>query len=129
MPVEVDAEVEQLVAVEAENGSFVPPASDDYRHVFAHDVDLEEPYGFIVAAPNRASTLTLQVEGWSGSGEVVVYWRDPDGERIASRGPSDNDAFQTDGNSDVFVEVAVASPFIEVEISGSGPVNVTTYCR
>jgi catechol 2,3-dioxygenase-like lactoylglutathione lyase family enzyme len=130
MALETRTDVEKVTTVQREDGAEVPPASDDYRHVYETGADLSAAtYTETVQAPDRADTLTLHVEGWTTTGEVYVHFLDPDGNRLTSRGPGDNGSFGTDGSSDVFVDVAIAAPLVEIEVSGTDTVNITGYVR
>jgi hypothetical protein len=128
MALDSQTNVEKIQSVENENGKKVPASSDDYRHAYGHDEDVGTGEIVQLTAPDRAEAITVHVEGWgSNGGEVAVRFMDPDGQRITSRTASDSDAFESIDGSDVFVEVAVASPFIEIEITGADDPDTASY--
>jgi hypothetical protein len=123
-------EVEEIAQVVTSASERVPPASDDYRHVYGSGIDLSSAYQTTISCPDRASEASIHVEGFgSNGGSVTVYTLDPDGNRLTSRGPTENAAYQSDTGEDVLVEASITSPNIEIEIAGDGPVEASIYVR
>ena len=123
-------EVEQIAKVENDSGEQVPPASDDYRHIYGTEIDISGGYEFSTLCPARASAAVIHVEGFGdGGGSVTVHTVGPDGQRLTSRGPAENAAYGSENGEDVLVEATVAAPALEFEITGDGPVNATIYVR
>lgn len=130
MPVETQTEVEQIARVVDKKGNKKPPASDDFRHIYGSGIDLSGGYSAATVAPDRASTITIHVEGWGANGgDVALHTLDPDGNRITTRTTADNAAYGSASGEDVMVEAAVTSPNLEIEITGDGPVNASIYIQ
>lgn len=124
------AEVEQIARVRNEANSPVPPASDDFRHIYGSAIDISAGYSVEMTAPDRAEAIVIHVEGWgAGGGDVALHTLDPEGNRLTTRTTADNAAYGSVEGEDVLVDAAVASPFLEIEITGDGPVNASIYLR
>jgi hypothetical protein len=85
------------------------PASDDFVWESATNGD---PSGGITEsfnAPDRADFVVVSVDDADGPFDVAVKFTDADGNVITTR----------DSASDVLVRTAVASPYVQVEITGS----------
>lgn len=129
MVLETTTDVDRVGRVANEAGDQVPPASDDYRHIYGESVDLTGGYQVQTVAPDRASTIVIHVEGFDSGGDVALHSLDPDGDRLTTRTTEDNAAYGSESGEDVLVEATVASPFLEIEITGDGPVNASIYIR
>jgi hypothetical protein len=131
---ETDGTVRELEKAQTSDGRKVAPASDDFRHDYGSGVDVNaNPVDESFRAPDRSDLITIHVDGWDGTGEVAVHWQDPDGNDVTSRTADDNDAYATDGTTDVWAEVSVASPWFRIEIEDASgaqnTVNYTVYAR
>jgi len=130
MGLEVTAEVDEITTVRNEDGANVPARSDDYRHVFGAVDASGDGHSETLRAPDRARSMTLHVDGWTSPGSVAVHFLDPEtNARLTTRDETDNAAFGTDGSSDIFVDVAIASPLVEIVVIGSETVQLNGYLR
>lgn len=129
MPVETNTDVSEIDRVQDRAGNNVPPASDDFDHAGATGVDVNAATETVTpAAPGRASTVVIHVEGWDGAGHVEVEFQDADGNALTLRDDSDNSDYGTDGTHDVYVATSLASPWFAVRIvDESGASNTVDY--
>jgi len=122
-----------VTRVETEGGDKVPPATDEYyhEHHIARDVTAS-PLSSHFRVPGRASTVTVHVET-SGAASVAVASATGDDTEIAKRASAQNGDYSVDSSGQIFVETAVTSPYMRVEVSDdSGAANdcdITVYAR
>jgi hypothetical protein len=100
--------------VQAEDGSEVSPASGAFVHEFGTGVDPSSGVTESFEAPDRADFLVIHVDDADASFTVDVSFLDGvGGSTVTQR------SYSGDASTDVFVRVAVASPFVSVELGGS----------
>lgn len=136
MPLDFIAKISgfEASAVEDSQGRTGPARSEIFEHTSDTATELDAGSGggtetVVLDAPDRATTLTIHVQGWDGSGHVRVEFLDSsNGSEVTHRDDNDVGSYATDGTEDVFVETAIASPYLKIEIvDDSGASNTVDY--
>lgn len=128
MGLETSSTIEE---VKNRDGATAAPASDEvneFDHVSGSAVDLNaDPVDVDLSVPPRAGQVVIHVDP-SAAAAAAVQFNDSDGNTVTSRDSNDNSGFSSDGSTDIFVVVEVASPFVSVTLSNtSGGSNLTDY--
>jgi hypothetical protein len=101
-------------SVQADDGSEVAPASGAFVHRHGVDVDPSSTVTESLEAPDRADWIVIHVEDADASFDVEVrYLEEEDSSNYTSR------SYSGDSSTEVYERVAVASPFVDVVLSGS----------
>lgn len=95
------------------------PASDDFVFRYGIGVDPSTTVVEDIQAPDRADFLVVSVDDLDDPAELRVRFLDEDGNEITSRGPGNSSGYTGGSSTDILQRVAVASPRIEVELSGA----------
>ena len=105
-------------ATQRDDGTAANAATDSFVHRFARNVDTSgTPIAEVFEAPDRADFVVIHVESnTSDPVDLTVDFQDSDRNVLTSRDSAVNDAF---AGTEVFVRLAVASPFVTASIGGS----------
>lgn len=117
-------------AVQTSSGNEASPANDDDDfEPGSVDLDADGDQTLSLNGVDAADNFTGLVE-FGNDGHVEVHYLDADGNRLTSRTPAENGDYSVTGGGDVYVEPAIASPHIEVDIiddTAAGTANNTAW--
>ena len=127
MPIDGNAVVEDVRAVQDADGELQPAASDAEEEVTgtktlgangSHTVTADD-----IAPPGRFSSIRLLVAFQSGSGSVTIHWLDEAGTELDTTGPSDSANFTSDDQNKIDGEVVPVTRNFEVTIKDTSAVG------
>jgi hypothetical protein len=99
--------------VQADDGTEVSPASGAYVWRYGTGVDPSSGVVETFEAPDRADFIVINVDDADAAFDVDVIFTELGGGEITRR------SYSGDGSTDVYARVAVAGPYIDVELSGT----------
>lgn len=131
MPIGTRTDVEEILKVQDSNGVKQAPATGAYGRVFNSGIDLDANGNQTetLDVPDRAAAVVVAAK-FSNDGHVEVRFTDGNNNVLVPRTPTENPDYSVTGGGQVFVETAVASPYIEVAFiddTAAGTANTVTW--